>query len=139
MPRRPFKIVPDKDVGKTEVLYKGDERHLKKMRKKFDSVKSSEVYPSFDEDYKFTLFFYNTKDPFLSKLFRYSKEHLPRLEGRGRETPLWKYIKWAGITLCVLFVLYVGYSFVNWLTGAQQIIDKNDPNATIKQEVTPGE
>lgn len=139
MPTKPFKIVPDKEVGKTEVLYKGDERHLKKMRDHFSSTKSSDVYPSFDDEYRFTLFFYDTSEDFLSKLYQYSKEQLPRLTGREEGTDLWFYIKWAGVTAGIIFALYVSYAFVNWIIGAKEIVDGQKTGTTIQQEVKPGE
>jgi len=139
MPKKPFKIVPDKEVGKTEVLYKGDEPHLKKMKDHFSSTKSSDVYPSFDDDYRFTLFFYDTSENFLSKLYRYSKEHLPRLTGREEGVDLWSYIKWAGVTVGIIFALYVSYAFVNWVMGAKEIVEGKKTGATIQQEVQPGE
>jgi hypothetical protein len=137
MPKRPFKIVPDEEVGKTEILYKGEEHHLKELKEHFSSIESSEIYPSFDEDFRFTMFFRNTQDAFLSKLFRYCKNNLPRLEGREEGIDLWFYIKWTAIVLGSAFVLYVGYYFINWVMLAKERIDP-DSKTKIEREVSPG-
>lgn len=134
MAKRPFKIVPDEEVGKTEILYKGDERHLKELKEHFSSIESSEVYPSFDEDFRFTMFFRNTSDAFLSKLFRYCKEKLPRLEGHEEGLPIWLYLKWSAITFIVICVLYFAFMLYNTVMVTKETIQKpNNPEVELQQ------
>jgi hypothetical protein len=113
MPRDPFRIVPQGDVGKTALLYKGDEEDLEALANRLDSIKSSEVYPSFEEDFHCAIHFYDASERFQSELRNYCKRNLTGLSKRTttEETSSFPVtnVKWIVIGLLVLFF---GYFFI---------------------------
>jgi hypothetical protein len=113
MSRNPFRIVPQGDVGKTALLYKGDEEDLEALANRLDSIKSSEVYPSFEDDFHCAIHFYDASEHFQSELRNYCERNLTGLNKQAttkqtRTVPVIT-IKWIVIGLLVLFF---GYFFI---------------------------
>lgn len=115
MGKRSFKVVPEKQVGKTQILYNGDEKELEDVRQAFSSVRSSEVYPSFDSEYEVSLFFYETSESFLRKLYRHCKDNLSGLRDQRARTAYSLYFKWGFIGAFILFLFYFLQHFVRWI------------------------
>lgn len=123
MAKKPFKIIPERRVGKTQILFRGDPEKLDQVREFFSSIRSSEVYPSFDEEYKSSLFFYETSESFLKKLYRYAKKNLSGLKKQEKSSrAVW--IKWSLASGAVLFLLYFFYQFVTFIISALALIQK---------------
>ncbi|MFB6347692.1 MAG: hypothetical protein ABEK50_18405 [bacterium] len=124
MSKKPFKIMRDPEVGKTEILYEGEEEHLQEVHDTFPDVKSSEIYPSFEENYQFTFFFYKTEEAFLKKLHRTCKEKLPR-PGKGKSAGVAltaSTLKWIFITVIGLIGLWFIYMLVQIVFTARSLL-----------------
>lgn len=118
MSKKPFKVQPDPEVGKTEVLYKGKEEYLSNIRDMFSKYKCSEIYPSFEQDFQHTFFIYETDDAVVQSLYSKCDDNLPRPKssaGSGGWTISGRSIKWSiggVITVFVLIFIYMLYTLV---------------------------
>ena len=63
-----WKIDPQYKVSKVQILFNGKEIGLQKLKEYFSNVKSSQIYPSFEKNYKYTIFFYDTSEEFINAL-----------------------------------------------------------------------
>ncbi|MFP4687265.1 MAG: hypothetical protein ACLFN5_04050 [bacterium] len=122
MAKRKFKILPEKRVGKTQLIYKGPQRDLEKLREAFKTKKSSEVYPSLKAGYESALFFYHTDEKFLRHLYRYCKENLSALaqKKRGLDTArlMVRTVMLGAIALAAYFV----YGLIIFILEALRVV-----------------
>lgn len=112
MARDPFRINAEPEIGKTEVLYRGSGSELEKLTSQLDGVKSSDVYPSFESDFKSTVYFYRADDGFRSKLFQLCKESLPEPHHESeRRTRI--FFKWGVVAVVCLLGAYLLFNLIN--------------------------
>lgn len=114
MGREPFRINAEKEIGKTEVLYEGNESELEKLRSQFREVDSSDVYPSFEGQFQSTVYFYRADEGFRSKLFQFCKENLPEPHKQG-QTARMNFFKWGVIAVAGILIAYFLFNLVWYL------------------------
>lgn len=110
--RKPFRITTEEDVGKSELLYRGDEQYLEETTDHFSDIKTSDVYPSFEEDFNCSVYFYRADDAFVNSLYSYCDENLPRLSQQDSSGVTSRYLKWGMITAGGLLILYFVYQLL---------------------------
>lgn len=110
-----FKVDPQGEVGKTEVLFSGEKSDLRQVKKAFKNIKSSEIYPSMDQNFKYSMFFYETKSAFVMRLqdkceTAIANSSLDQQAG-GSSSPIVSMAIKIGIVLFAGLLLYFIYQF----------------------------
>lgn len=123
-----WKIDVQHKVNKTQVLFNGKEEGLKKLKEIFSKIKSSEIYPSFEKEFKYTFFFYDVSEEFISSLNVAVQKILPDyIElAKPKKSPVFLYL--------IPFILLIGMGFFGYnlyrqnelkhLTAISQTIEK---------------
>ena len=108
-----FKIKVRPQVGKTQLLYEGEEENLNNVRDVLAGYKSSEPYPAFEGKYTSALFFYHTDEKFIGKLEKAANRFLAapakksKRAGASRSARSPLYVK----AFVVLLILALGSGF----------------------------
>lgn len=98
-----LKIDPQYKVNKVQVSYNGPENGLIELKRYFNTIKSSQIYPSFDKEYKYTLFFYDISESFLSLLKSTAPQILTKYFTKPKKKKKSPFV--AGIPILLLFIL----------------------------------
>jgi hypothetical protein len=122
MRKKKFKIIPERRVGKTRVLYNGPARELEKLRTFFGDKKSSDAYPALQAGYESAVFFYHTDEQFLRRLYRYCKDNLSALAKQKAGLDFAKLfvqlLTLGGIGLVIYFV----YGLIVFILNAMKVV-----------------
>jgi hypothetical protein len=119
-----YKIIPEPEVEKTRLEYRFNREELDKLRSYFSEVKSTEIYPSFNPDYRYTVNFYSTESYFIKKLNSYCRRKLtPGIFFFRSGGLIWR----IGLYLLIFFfLLYFVFNFLEpllaWLLTALDLV-----------------
>jgi competence protein ComEC len=115
-----WKIDPQYKVNKTQVLFNGASQGLEEFKNLFNAVKSSQIYPSFDKNYKYSIFFYDTSETFIKGLHTAAPKILPNYLSKD------KVKKKSAIASLLPFILlliiaFIGYSIYDKVINHEYI------------------